>query len=188
MAWKYYLSHVAGFGCVGLLLLSKWGGECTFVMRIAGNTCCLACIRIFSLSQYWIDFMVFWSVSHQYCIDSIHITHLFYVNLTYFAFSLIFLQVRSTIKQKFSRWQDGRSVATRYTRASIAVSGEAINMAARGSLLSTNSAGALSTPNGRLSITSSSNKDFALRSPHRNNNENGFSHLSSTPMLRDEAL
>ncbi|KAK2187897.1 hypothetical protein NP493_151g02025 [Ridgeia piscesae] len=67
-------------------------------------------------------------------------------------------EVRSTIRMKVNRWQDGRSVATRYTRASTATNLEQISLA-RGSVNLNSSP--LIAINGKVP------KDFA-----RNNNEN----------------
>ncbi len=90
------------------------------------------------------------------------------------------LQVRSTIKSKFSRWQEGRSVATRYTRGSIGTNADNINLTARGSLLSATSVQAMG--NGRVQ-TQNQNSECATR----NNNVNGFTQLSS-PIIKDEQL
>ena len=92
-------------------------------------------------------------------------------------------EVRGTISQKFHRWQDGRSVATKYTRASMATSPEGHGMRA-GSIHSTQTAQSL-LGNGKLSASSSMNKDCFQNNNGKNGlNENGL----TTAMLGDEAL
>ena len=78
-------------------------------------------------------------------------------------------QVQATIKQRFSRWQEGRNVTTRYTRASICTNGENVNLASRGSVLRTQS-------NGR-----------PARLLRANAGENGVNQVVA-PMLQDEMV
>ena len=87
----------------------------------------------------------------------VHVTSL-HLSCWTLATTVSFLQVRSTIRMKVNRWQDGRSVATRYTRASTATNLEQISLA-RGSVNLNSSP--LIAINGKVP------KDFA-----RNNNEN----------------
>ncbi len=98
-------------------------------------------------------------------------------------------EVRATIKQRFMRWQEGRSVATRYTRASIATTPETLGLRA-GSIHSNQTANTLFGNGRRSSSTRENDKEYT---PVQNNNgksgisENGYSH-QTVPMLHDEAL
>ena len=92
-------------------------------------------------------------------------------------------EVRATIQQRLQRWQEGRSVATKYTRASMANTQEGHGMRA-GSTHSTQTAHSL-LGNGKISASSSMNKDCFQNNNGKNGlNENG----TTTAMLEDEAL
>ena len=76
---------------------------------------------------------------------------------------VICLQVQGMIKGRFSCWQEGRSIATQYTRASIATNAEQISLRASFSR-DTNNA----LCNGRtIPLGPVGNKAF-----HKNNNDN----------------
>ena len=103
-------------------------------------------------------------------------------SITWF-FCLCFFQVRSTIKTRFDRWQEHRSIATRYTRASVSMNPDQMCLTRTSFVKGVRGSAATSpnSSNGRLSNGSLA-KDYL-----KNNNENGYGH-SSTPMLRDEAV
>ena len=103
------------------------------------------------------------------------------------------MQVRSVIRQRFSRWQEGRTIATRYTRTSIATNVDQI-MAGGGVLGGASNMGELTGlaaaeepkvhNTRRVSQTSVVTRDYM-----HNNNSNGVNHMA-IPMLslNDEAL
>lgn len=91
------------------------------------------------------------------------------------------LQVRKAIKQKFERWQDNRSIATRYTRASIVTNTETIGLNVK-----RNS----TTDNGRISSASNltrSSRDYTNGSSGLSGKDDNLNQVTM-PMLKDEPL
>jgi hypothetical protein len=84
----------------------------------------------------------------------------------------LWFQVRSVIRQRFSRWQEGRTIATRYTRTSIATNADTPG--------DPHKAGST-----RRGSAASITRDYMT-----NNNTNGVHGHMTIPMLslNDEAL